>query len=339
MYEGWRARTLRALAILVGLSLGAAVVRPSPTRPTEVDPLTPLAARAVVPASSAVHKPRVVDLTIAPSEFDQLEADIVALARGSGARVAVTLTELSGRNRHTFSYAGDQSFKAASLYKLPVLMAEAQSIAEGASPSRRICFQSQDYEQGWYDDYDGGQCYSMTQLGYRIGKFSDNTAAHMLVRHLGGVQGLNAFAVSAGAVRSRFFDPNTTTADDLAALWKAEATGNLGGAAAQAWLYPLLSHSQFESGIPAGSPGASVLHKIGAVERTEGDAALVSVPGSKYVLVVLVSGISELQGWPLIARIAHRVWTYETAAGEAALAATPAVVASAAAPSHALRGR
>ena len=339
MYEGWRVRTLRALAILVGLSLGAAVVRPSPTPLTEADPLIPLAARAVVPAPSAVHKSRVVELTIAPSEFDQLEEDIVALARGSGARVAVTLSELSGRNRHTFSYAGDQSFRAASLYKLPALMAEAQRIADGASPSQRICFQSQDYEQGWYDDYQPGQCYTVTQLGYRLGKFSDNTGAHMLVRQLGGVQGLNAFAASAGALRSRFFDPNTTTADDMAALWKAEATGNLGGPAAQSWLYPMLSHSQFESGIPAGSPGAIVLHKIGSVGQTQGDAALVSVPGSKYVLVVLVSGISELKGWPLIARIAHRVWTYETAAGQAALAATPAVVASAAAPAHPVRAR
>jgi beta-lactamase class A len=338
MGEGWRVRTLRAVAILLGLSLGAVVVRPSAV--TEEPGSQPLAARALAPTGTAVHQPRVVELLTAPDPFDQLQADIAAMAQASGARVAVALRELSGRNRRNLSYAGDQSFKAASLYKLPALMAQAQAIAQGgSSPSQRICFRAEDYEEGWYDDYQPGRCYGVTQLGYRMGKFSDNTAAHIVVRHLGGAQGLNAFAASAGAWRSQFFDPNTTTADDMAALWTAEATGNLGGPAAQAWLYPMLGHGQFESGIPAGSPGANVLHKIGSVDRTEGDAALVSVPGGKYVLVVMVSGISELRGWPLIARIAHRIWIYETAAGQTALAATPPPVASLTVSPRPVRGR
>jgi beta-lactamase class A len=339
MQEGWKVRTLRAVAILLGLSLGSVVVRPSAVT-QQPGSVAPLAARALAPTGRPVHQSRVVALSVAPSAFEQLEADIAAMAGASGARLGVALRELGGRTRRNFSYAGDQSFKAASLYKLPALMAQAQAIAQGASrPSERICFKGEDYESGWYDDYDPGSCYSVTQLGYRMGKFSDNTAAHMLVRHIGGVDRLNAFAASAGAQRSRFFDPNMTTADDMAALWTAEVTGNLGGTAAQDWLYPMLSRSQFESGIPAGSPGAIVLHKIGSVEGTEGDAALVSVPGRKYVLVVIVSGVSELRGWPLIARIANRVFSYESAAGLAELAATPVTVPSPAKPPRFTRAR
>src|SRR5260370_18190414 len=75
----------------------------------------------------------------------------------------------------------------------------------------------------------------------------------MLVRDVGGAAALKAWAAAAGATSSAFFDGNTTTATDLATLWVAEASGELGGAAAQAWLYPLLTDTTTEAGVPAGT--------------------------------------------------------------------------------------
>ena len=56
----------------------------------------------------------------------------------------------------------------------------------------------------------------------------------------------------------------------------AEAQGNLGGAPAQAWLYPFLMNSRTESGVPAGVAGVAVVHKTGTIDQVENDAALVT---------------------------------------------------------------
>jgi beta-lactamase class A len=95
-------------------------------------------------------------------------------------------------------------------------------------------------------------------------------------------------------------------------VWLAEATGRLGGAAAQTWLYPLLTGTVEETGIPAGVPaGTTVVHKTGWYDTVEDDAALVNGPHGQYVLVVCTDGDASDAGWSLLAQISQRVWQYE----------------------------
>jgi beta-lactamase class A len=251
----------------------------------------------------------------AASAFEALETDLNAAIAGSGAQVGVVLTEMSGRVRRTLAINPDESFTAASTYKLALLMAEAQLIAEGrAAAGDQVCYEPDDWEDGWFTDYGPGSCYSRQDLAARVGEFSDNTAAHMLVRDMGGPDALNAYAHANGAANSTFWIPNTTTPGDLAGLWVNEAGGLLGGRAAQAWLYPLLTHTETENGIPAGlPPGATVVHKTGSLDATVLDAAYVQAAGRAYVLVICVSGIGELQSWPLVASLSQRIWQYESA--------------------------
>ena len=134
----------------------------------------------------------------------------------------------------------------------------------------------------------------------------------MLVRDIGGAAALNAWAASIGATSSDFFTDNITTASDLAFLWAAEARGDLGGAAAQAWLYPLLTNTRTESGVPAGVSGATVVHKTGTIDLVDNDAALItSSPSGPYVLVVMTDGLGGPEGWQLIAGISAVVWQFE----------------------------
>ncbi len=183
---------------------------------------------------------------------------IGALVAASGAAAGVTLIELGGTEPVTWSLNGGEIFTAASTYKLPALMLEAENIATGKTdPNGEVCFEDADYESGWFDDYADGVCFTRNELAMRAGIYSDNTAGHMLVRDVGGAAALNAWAASIGVTSSQFFDVNTTTAADLAALWDAEAQGELGGAAAQAWLYPMLTGTRTESGVPAGVGASS----------------------------------------------------------------------------------
>ena len=240
---------------------------------------------------------------------------IVAMIADSGATVGVTLVELGGSNPITWSQNGGAVVTAASTYKLAALMFEAENIAGGATdPNGLVCFTPDDYEAGWFDDYTDGACYTRNELASRAARQSDNTAGHMLVRDVGGADALNAWAASVGATNSAFFYDNTTTSDDLAALWAAEAKGKLGGAAAQGWLYPLLIGTTTESGVPAGvAGGVAVVHKTGTLDTIDNDAALVtSGPSGAYVLTVMTDGLGGADGWALIASISAQVWQFES---------------------------
>jgi beta-lactamase class A len=252
---------------------------------------------------------------VVPRGVGALAIVLQELISSSGAAAGVTVVELGGTNPVVWTVNADDVFTAASTYKLAVLMLEAENIATGkVDPNGLVCFQEDDFETGWFDDYEQGACYSRNELAVRAGTFSDNTAGHMLVRDVGGAETLNTWAASIGATSSSFFDGNTTTPADLASLWAAEARGDLGGAAAQAWLYPLLTSTRTESGVPAGVSGATVVHKTGTIDLVDNDAALVtSSPSGPYVLVVMTDGLGGADGWQLISDISGVVWQFEAA--------------------------
>lgn len=247
--------------------------------------------------------------------FDPLQQEVDTLVQDAGATAGVTLVELGGSQPQSWSSSGDESFVAASTYKLPLLMLESELLAAGeVGAGDMLCYQSEDWEDGWYDDYQDGSCYTRAELMRRVGQDSDNTAAHMLVRYDASPDALNDYASHHGAAESAFYYPNLTTSSDLARLWVDESSGAAGGTAAQAHLYPLLTLTSFEDGVPAGVPeGATVVHKIGDIGDDVNDAALVeSGPRGPYVLVVLTQGLGGDAGWKLIADISRAIWRFES---------------------------
>jgi beta-lactamase class A len=244
-----------------------------------------------------------------------LTASVDQLVNESGGSAGATLIEIGGSSPVVWSFNGVTVFTAASTYKLAALMMEAQGIAAGTTdPNGIVCYEESDYEAGWFDDYTDGSCFTRTVLAQRAGLYSDNTAGHILVRDLGGADALNAWAASAGAAQSVFFTDNTTSSNDLAALWADEVEDKLGGARAQSWLYPVLTGTTTESGIPAGAhAGAVVVHKTGEIDDVVDDAALVeNGPRGDYVLTVMTSGLGGDAGWQLIASVSATVWTFES---------------------------
>ena len=298
-----------SLLILVG---NAAYASPS----VSIVPATTVApppGQSAQPVATSKPAPPVTTV-LAASAFDQLQSDLRIIAARSGARVGISLQELSGPRRNSLSIGANHSFYAASTYKLPLLMAEAQRIAAGqASRSDVLCFIPSDAEDGWFTDYAPGSCFTRDVLALRTGRYSDNTAAHILVRYMGGPAVLNAYAKSIGMTGSALWIPNTTTTGDLTGAWVNEALGRLGGAAAQRWLYPLLTHTTSEQGIAAGIPaGATVAHKVGTMDGTENDSAYVVNGRISYVLTVAVDGLDDAAGWAVIARVSARIWQYES---------------------------
>jgi beta-lactamase class A len=301
-----------ALVMLLG---GVAYASPG----MSVVPVVPIAVATRQPGQLAQSLPSPkpappVTTVLASSALDGLRSDLGAIAARSGGRVSISLQELSGPRRTSISLDGNRSFYAASTYKLPLLMVEGQQIASGlARASDVLCFDPSDAEDGWFTDYGPGSCYTRDVLALRTGRYSDNTAAHILVRYLGGPDALNRYAKSIGMSASALWIPNTTTPDDLTAAWVNEALGRLGGASAQHWLFPLLTHTASEQGIPAGLPAsATVVHKVGTMYGTEIDSAYVVTGRTTYVLSVAVDRLDEATGWSVIARVSARIWLYES---------------------------
>lgn len=286
-------------SLAIASPMVAAAPRTPPSRPHLVPPAPEPVAE--LPATTIITR----------SAFDQLQADLQTISTQSGARVS--LQELSGPRRNSLSLNGSHSFYAASAYKVPLLMAEAQQIASGqARGSDVLCFAPDDSEDGWFTDYADGSCFTRAELALRTGRYSDNTAARILVRYLGGPDALNSYARSIGMMASALWVPNTTTTDDLTAAWTSEALGRLGAASAQQWLFPLLTHTVNEHGIPAGVPAsAMVVHKVGTMYGTENDSGYIVNGPLAYVLSVSVNSRDEAAGWSVIARISARVWQYE----------------------------
>src|SRR6266566_26105 len=173
----------------------------------------------VRPLPPAIPAPPVTTVPAA-SAFDQLRSELETMVVRSGARVGISLQELSGPRRNNLSVGGGATFTAASAYKVPLLMAQAQQIASGqARGADVLCFDPGDAEDGWFDDYGLGSCFTRDELSLRAGRYSDNTAARILVRYLGGADALNAYAKSIGMTASALWVPNTTTPDNLTAAW------------------------------------------------------------------------------------------------------------------------
>ena len=315
--RAWRRLAVYPLAAIFLVVVGNAAyasssvsVPPTPVLSRQPAHLT----RPLATASAAKPAPPPVTTLLAPSAFDLLSADLQAIARTSGGRVGISLQELSGPRRTSLSVNGGLSFVAASTYKLPLLMAEAQQIATGqVRGSDALCYTAGDAEDGWFMDYQPGSCYTRDELARRVGRYSDNTAAHILVRYLGGPDALNRYARAIGMDHSALWVPNTTTPDDLSQALVNEALGRLGGAAAQGWLYPILTRTASEQGIPAGLPaGVTVVHKTGWMPGTQNDAAYVRYGRIAYVLSVTIDGLDDGHAWSLIARISARIWRYES---------------------------
>ena len=320
----WRRLPLGAIALLLLFGMGAVLLltfvslhRPSEDLPKvratlpSISADIPAISKVVPPVPSVA--PGATTVNPVATTGTGLLVDLQLVAASTRARVGIVVVDLRGTQPQRTELNASLTFTAASTYKFPVLMANAERIAAGTMKSTdRICFHESEAEDGWFADYQAGSCFTRQTVAARAGTYSDNTSGHMLVDNLGGAKALNSYARSRGATQSAFFKPNQTTAADLAALWVSEAQGQAGGQRAQDWLYPLLTKTAFEDGIPADLPDSvRVVHKIGVIGSTVIDAGLVIGPRGRYVVAIATDGLGGSPGWALVAKLSRVVWEYE----------------------------
>lgn len=195
---------------------------------------------------------------------------------------------------------GGRAFPAASVIKLPILMAFFQDVDAGkVSLSEKLVMRPELIASGSGNMQDLAP-WSSYSASYTVGKMietSDNTATNMIIRRLGGAGVLNARFRSWGlqdtAIRNWLPDlsgTNTVSAQDLSMLLAKLARGNLLSAASQARAIAILKTCHTRTLLyPGIGPGGEIAHKTGDIGFAIGDAGIIFLPnGKQYIAAVML---------------------------------------------------
>jgi len=177
-----------AIGVTASVAIGAIDVQAKLRAPASS--VAPYTAIGVIPnlagsRPSQVGSSGAASLSPLPTSVRDVSQLAVALdavvATAGGASVGMTLVELGGTDPVGWSVNGGEVFTAASTYKLAALMLEAENLAEGKTdPNGVVCFQSDDYESGWFDDYGNSGIYDANRES--IGSDPDALQAGMRLR-------------------------------------------------------------------------------------------------------------------------------------------------------------
>ena len=277
-----------------------------------------------------------------PALHAQAASDVGArlaarIAQVAGAEVGIAVHDLASGQR--LSIHGDTLFHAASTMKVPVLFALFREFESGTrrgdetmrleNQFRSIVDQSP-YALSMADDSDSsvyrlvGRDVPLRDLAARMITHSSNLATNALITRL-DPQRITELTRHMGATRMQVLRGvednvafraglnNTTTANDLVALFVALQQGRVANAANSREMLAILEAQAFNNEIPAGLPsGTRVAHKTGSITATLHDAGLVFPPGrAPYAIAVLTRGIPDQKvAAALIADCSRIIWDW-----------------------------
>ena len=269
-------------------------------------------------------------------------ADVVSLRKaveaeiaGSGAEVSLAFKDL--QTGEALFIKEKDMVHAASTMKVPVLIEIFKQAEDGKFRlDDRIVIKNEfhsivdgsPFSLNKEDDSDPeiygliGTSLTIRELAERMITVSSNLATNILIELVGPenmmstleLLGIRRMRVLRGVEDGKAFERgwnNQTDAHDLLRVMEAIASGKAGSLPSCREMTLILEKQKFRDGIPAGVPaGVPVGNKTGSITGMEHDAAIVSPPGRRpYILVVLTRGVksSEL-GERLIARLSGLIY-------------------------------
>jgi beta-lactamase class A len=227
---------------------------------------------------------------------DQLRKELQRIAQAYPATYGVVIFDPS--SKETLAMGADREFDAASLGKLPLLMALYRAAATGqVDLDDKISLQYSDvqaYGTGVLQTYPIGYTMTLRECAEYLIKKSDNTAWKMLDRYL-GTDYVRAELYRAGAHSTEYWIPNTTTPNDVLLMLEKISDPSYTTPDLSAEMLGLMQNTDFEDRLPQPLPkGTRVSHKIGYYGSTFADAGVVFPQGTSdtknaYFIVVMAS--------------------------------------------------
>ncbi len=237
--------------------------------------------------------------------------------------VSPSLFILDLNNGDYADLSGGKAFPAASVIKLPILMAFFQDVDAGkVSLTEKLIMRPNLIASGSGNMQDLAP-WSSYSAQYTVGKMietSDNTATNMIIKRLGGARVLNQRFKSWGlqdtAIRNWLPDlsgTNTVSAHDLTLILTRLAKGNLLSSSSQARAIAILKTCHTRSLlVPGIGPGAEIAHKTGDIGFAIGDAGIIFMPsGKQYIAAVMLRRpYDDPRGRDYVQTVSRLTYTY-----------------------------
>jgi beta-lactamase class A len=284
-------------------SMGAVPV--APAAPASIAPSAETAMNAVVPAVPSATIGPVPTPALAPdpreAQWDAMTAEIGKMASKYPGRVSIYLKDLkSGR---TWMHHPDDLFPAASLIKVPVMIAAFYKIRDGQlALDERMTISRRNRVGGsgslkWRPD---GTKLTVRELLVHMINESDNTATKMVLDRLGigyvqqqfprmGLLYTGIYEEGMSIKGGRVMHENYTTAREMSSLMDKIYMGQAVDKVSSEVMLDILKKpkavaSRLAKGMPA---GWEIAHKTGLLRQACHDSAVFLTPNGDYQITVL----------------------------------------------------
>lgn len=220
---------------------------------------------------------------------------------------------------------GTSSFSAASMIKVPILVAFFQDVDAGRVRLDEQLIMRPDLIAGGSGAMQykkPGSQFSALETATQMIVISDNTATNLLIDRLGGAAALNqrfqAWGLTQTMIHNLLADlegTNTTSPQDLTKLMTLVSEGNLLSRQSRDRLLNIMRQTVTDTLLPRGlGKGATIAHKTGDIGSTVGDTGLIDMPnGQRYVATVIVKRPhNDPRAQELIRQISRLVYNYQS---------------------------
>jgi beta-lactamase class A len=249
---------------------------------------------------------------------DQLEV----LLGQTGGTFGVVVFDLNAE-REAYAHNTREVFSAASLIKVPIVMAVYQLAAQNElNLDERITMQAADQVggSGILQNQPAGSVYTIRELcGYML-TVSDNTAGNLILQRI-GFEPVNRYMEAIGANQTRvqrlFLDDaarlagrdNLTSPADMSLLLRL--LNNRAFAGAQEILTSMANSTDRSKLVARLPDDLTVAHKTGTLTGVEHDVGIVQLANRPYVVVFLSKGVASRDaGVQTIARSSELIYTH-----------------------------
>lgn len=239
--------------------------------------------------------------------FEREKESVLEVTKQLRGKYGVFFQDL--QTKDFFEINGKEVFTAASLIKLPVILALYREAEAGGINLDEV------YKLQASDKVSGAGSLQYKVAGYEItwrgmaelmGKQSDNTAFSIVSRKLGKekIQEL----INALGMKSTSFTENETSPEDIGLLFRKLYSEGIVYEKDKTEILSFLSDTIWEDRIPAGIPkGIKVSHKIGTEVGVISDAGIVFAK-KPFILVIMSEEANEIEAKKALPEITKKIY-------------------------------
>jgi len=218
---------------------------------------------------------------------------------------------------------GETAFPAASMIKVPILIAFFKAWDEGQLRLDEPLTITEEVKAGGSGNmqYEPvGTQYLALETAAKMIIISDNTATNMMIKRLGGKDALNQLFNQWGLEQTRIRNPlpdvegtNTTSPKELVELLAKLNNGKLVSARSRDQIFRIMRETRRDNLLPQGlGKGATIAHKTGHIGSLVGDVGMIDQPsGKRYLAAIMVERPdNNSQANQLIRRYSQETYQY-----------------------------